>query len=98
MKEPVGLKALSRLLVALSFVLGTYGLEPATLIKVQVRLVEVYASIHDKKGHFVDGLSRKNFEVLEDGKPKQLADVDSPTQSLTCAILLDTTGSMGYAL
>ncbi len=98
MKEPVGLKALSRLLVALSFVLGTYGQEPATVIKVQVRLVEVYASIHDKKGHFVDGLSRENFEVLEDGKPQQIAAFDSTTQSLSCAILLDTTGSMGEAL
>ena len=98
MKEPVGLKALSRLLVALSFVLGTYGQEPATVIKVQVRLVEVYASIHDRKGHFVDGLSRENFEVLEDGKPQQIAAFDSTTQSLSCAILLDTTGSMGEAL
>jgi Ca-activated chloride channel homolog len=98
MKEAVGLKALSRLLVALSFVLGTYGQEPATVIKVQVRLVEVYASIHDKKGHFVDGLSRENFEVLEDGKPQQIAAFDSTTQSLSCAILLDTTGSMGEAL
>jgi Ca-activated chloride channel family protein len=98
MNKPVGLTTLASLLAALSFVLGTYRQEPTTVIKVQVRLVEVYASIHDKKGHFVDGLSRENFEVFEDGKPQPIAAFDSTSQSLSCAILLDTTGSMGEAL
>lgn len=98
MKKSVGLTALVSVLVALSFVLGTHGQEPTTVIKVQVRLVEVYASIHDKKGHFIDGLSRENFEVLEDGKPQEIAAFDSTSQSLSCAILLDTTGSMSEAL
>jgi len=60
--------------------------------------VEVYASIHDQKGHFVDGLNRESFQVLEDGKPQQIAAFDSTSQSLSCAILLDTTGSMNEAL
>ena len=98
MNKPVGLTTLTSLLAALSFVPGTYGQEPTTVIKVQVRLVEVYASIHDKKGHFVDGLSRENFEVFEDGKPQPIAAFDSTSQSLSCAILLDTTGSMSEAL
>ena len=98
MNKPVGFTTLASLLAALSFVLGTYGQEPTTVIKVQVRLVEVYASIHDKKGHFVDGLSRENFEVFEDGKPQPIAAFDSTSQSLSCAILLDTTGSMSEAL
>ena len=98
MKKSVGLKGLSRLLVALSVVVGGYGQEPTTVIRVQVRLVEVYASIHDQKGHFVDGLNRESFQVLEDGKPQQIAAFDSTSQSLSCAILLDTTGSMNEAL
>ena len=98
MTKSIGLRGLSSLLLALWFVFGTYGQDPTTVIKVQVRLVEVYASILDKKGHFVDGLSRENFEVLEDGKPQQIAAFDSTSQSLSCAILLDTTGSMSEAL
>jgi len=98
MKKSVGLKGLSSLLVALWVVVGAYGQEPTTVIKVQVRLVEVYASIHDQKGHFVDGLNRESFQVLEDGKPQQIAAFDSTSQSLSCAILLDTTGSMNEAL
>jgi Ca-activated chloride channel family protein len=98
MKKWVGLERSSSLLVALWIVLGAYSQEPATIIKVQVRLVQVYASIHDQKGHFVDGLSRENFQVLEDEKPQQIAAFDSTSQSLSCAILLDTTGSMNEAL
>jgi VWFA-related protein len=98
MKTSVGLEQFASLLVVLWIVLGAYSQEPATIIKVQVRLVEVYASIHDQKGHFVDGLSRENFQVLEDGKPQQIAAFDSTSQSLSCAILLDTTGSMKEVL
>jgi VWFA-related protein len=98
MKKSVGLERFAGLLVVLWIVLGAYSQEPATIIKVQVRLVEVYASIHDQKGHFVDGLSRENFQVLEDGKPQQIAAFDSTSQSLSCAILLDTTGSMKEVL
>jgi VWFA-related protein len=98
MKKSVGLERFASLLVVLWIVLGAYSQEPATIIKVQVRLVEVYASIHDQKGHFVDGMSRENFQVLEDGKPQQIAAFDSTSQSLSCAILLDTTGSMKEVL
>jgi Ca-activated chloride channel family protein len=98
MKKSVGPKWFSCLLLVFWIVVGAYSQEPTTVIKVQVRLVEVYASIHDHKGHFVDGLSRENFQVLEDGKAQQIAAFDSTSQSLSCAILLDTTGSMNEAL
>src|SRR5215475_5539661 len=87
------------LCVALAFgALPLDGQQNPSAIKVEVRLVEVYASIHDHKGHFVDGLTRDSFEILEDGKPQPIATFDSTSQSLSCAILLDTTGSMNEAL
>lgn len=98
MKKSVCLEGCSRLVVALGIVIAGYSQEPSSIIKVQVRLVEVYASIYDQKGHFVDGLSRENFQVWEDGKPQQIAAFDSTSQSLSCAILLDTTASMNEAL
>lgn len=66
--------------------------------KVNVHLVEVYATIYDHKGRFIDGLGRDNFEVFEDGKPQKIATFEPSTHSLSCAILLDTTGSMAEAL
>lgn len=98
MKKCIGITGFPSLLLALSMVLAAHSQEPTATIKVQVRLVEVYASVHDQKGHFVDGLSRENFQVLEDGKPQQIAAFDSTSQSLSCAVLLDTTGSMNEAL
>lgn len=98
MKRCIGITGFPTLLLALSMVLAAHSQEPTATIKVQVRLVEVYASVHDQKGHFVDGLSRENFQVLEDGKPQQIAAFDSTSQSLSCAVLLDTTGSMNEAL
>src|SRR5258708_772618 len=67
-------------------------------IKVEVRLVEVYATIYDQKGRYVDGLSRDSFKVFDDGKPQEISNFETSSQSLSCAILLDTTGSMSEAL
>src|SRR6516165_10636108 len=98
MKKSLAIYAGFTLLAAWCLASPARNQEQMPAIKVQVRLVEVYASIHDQKGHFVDGLSRESFQVLEDGKPQQIDLFDSTSQSLSCAILLDTTGSMNDAL
>jgi VWFA-related protein len=67
-------------------------------IKVNVRLVEVYATVLDHKGKFVDGLRSDNFQILENGRPQRISIFESNTDALSCAILLDTTGSMREAL
>jgi Ca-activated chloride channel homolog len=67
-------------------------------IKVEVHLVEVYATVYDHKGSFVDGLARDSFQILDDGKSEQITDFETSGQSLSCGILLDTTGSMAEAL
>lgn len=67
-------------------------------IKVNVRLVEVYATVLDHKGKFVDGLQSENFQILENGRPQRISIFESNTDALSCAILLDTTGSMREAL
>lgn len=94
--------ALSGLFAVLGVARAGFGQEPpvasAPAIKMQVRLVEVYATIHDQRGHFVDGLGRDSFEVLDDGRPQRIAAFDSTSESLSCAILLDTTASMSEAL
>jgi Ca-activated chloride channel homolog len=72
--------------------------QSAGVIKVDARLVEVYATIYDHKGRYVDGLSLDSFQILEDGKPQKITNFEATTESLSCAILLDTTGSMAEAL
>lgn len=85
-------------LAAVFTALAAGGQQPASVIKVQVRLVEVYASVYDHKGQYVEGLGRDSFQVFEDGKQQQITGFEADTANLSCALLLDTTGSMGEAL
>jgi Ca-activated chloride channel family protein len=81
------------LLVGLS-----YAQDDSGVLKVNVRLVEVYATVLDHKGHYVDGLGRDSFKVLEDGRPQSIHTFEANSDGISCAILLDTTGSMTEAL
>jgi Ca-activated chloride channel family protein len=72
--------------------------DDAGVFKVNVRLVEVYATVLDHKGHYVDGLSRDSFKVLEDGHPQSIHTFEANSDGISCAILLDTTASMTAAL
>ena len=56
----------------LLIVFDAQGQQPTGVIKVQVRLVEVYASVYDHKGQYVEGLGRESFQVFEDGKQQQI--------------------------
>jgi len=69
------------------------------VIRVDVDLVDVLCSVRDKKGTWAQGLTRDDFEVREDGKPRPLshfsADSDSP---LTVALMVDVSGSVASIL
>jgi len=67
-------------------------------IKVEVRLIEVYATIYDQKGRYVTVSAAIVFRSSMDGMPEEIANFETSGQSLSCAILLDTTGSMAEAL
>jgi Ca-activated chloride channel family protein len=62
--------------------------------RVEARLVQVYASIFDKRGNPLPNLSRDRFQVLDAGQPQSLAVFEGAEEVLSCALLLDTTGSM----
>ncbi len=66
--------------------------------RIDARLVEVYATVVDQRGHFVDGLPQAAFHVLDNGKEQKLKHFESEAQAMHCAVLLDTTGSMTGAL
>jgi Ca-activated chloride channel family protein len=70
----------------------------AAVLHVTAQLVEVPVTVLDSHGHYVDGLDRNEFKVMENGRPQTVKYFESSTDSLSCAILLDTTGSMERAL
>ncbi len=67
------------------------------VFRADARLVEVYATVTDGK-HYIDRLPQDVFEVLEDGRPQQVRAFESHFAGVSCALLLDTTGSMQPAL
>src|SRR5947207_14962094 len=46
--------------------------QPPVTFKVEVNYVEIDANVTDAQGRFVRGLTRDDFQVVEDGKPQAL--------------------------
>jgi Ca-activated chloride channel family protein len=62
------------------------------------RLVEVYATVTDGRGRYIDNLSSDQFTVLDEHDPQRITAFESQGSEVSCALLLDTTGSMQLAL
>jgi VWFA-related protein len=84
------------LLFASSLALLAFGQD--VVFRTETRLVEVYATIHDQHGKYVDGLSSEQFRVLDEGQSQPIVAFESQGSALSCALVLDTTGSMQNTL
>jgi len=60
----------------------------------EVRLVNVYATVRDRKGSPVLDLARDDFILLEDGVPQTLTHFTSAKVPITVALLVDASNSM----
>jgi VWFA-related protein len=69
--------------------------ESSQTLKVQTNLVNVFATVRDKKNGLITDLKQDDFKIYEDGVEQKLAyfskDMNLP---ITLAILIDTSGSM----
>lgn len=70
------------------------GQTPEITFRTEVRVVEVYATVTDQRGRFIDDIPQDRFRVTDNGLPQKLAAFENTAGVLSCAILLDTTGSM----
>lgn len=62
------------------------------------RIVEVYATVTDSRGRYVDDLNAGQFTILEGGETKPLFAFENHTSSVSVALLFDATGSMESTL
>src|SRR5262249_20928737 len=63
-------------------------------IKVDVDVVSLLASVRDKKGALISNLEKKDFTILEDGKPQEIKYFTKETDlPLTIGLLVDVSGS-----
>ena len=67
-------------------------------IGVNVDLVVVHTSVHDKNGNFVAGLKKENFKVYEDGVAQNVASFSQEDVPVSMGILIDTSGSMRHKI
>ncbi len=62
--------------------------------RLQVEAVDLGVAVTDGRGRFVSGLTRDDFEVLEDGAPQEITFFAREAAPLTILVLLDASLSM----
>jgi VWFA-related protein len=73
--------------------------QPVATLKVNVNLVSLYFTVHDKHGALIPHLTKDDFTVLEDKAPQKIKNFTAENdQPLTLGILLDTSGSQQNVL
>jgi len=70
------------------------AVQQAPSFRARVDLVRVNAVVRDRKGRFVRDLSEADFEVLDNGQPRKIADFRHDSGGVTVALLMDVSGSM----
>jgi len=72
---------------------------PSYLEEVNVDLVEFYVAVTDSAGELVRGLTAKDFQLLDRGKPQPIAKFELVENlPLTLGLMIDTSGSMASSL
>jgi Ca-activated chloride channel homolog len=77
---------------------GSVLAQAPAVFRAEARLVEVYATVQDGRGRYLDGLTQDRFQITDDGEVQPLVAFESNASRFSCAILLDTTGSMAAVL
>src|ERR1700722_18973623 len=73
--------------------------QPLETLKVNVNLVSLYFTVHDKRGALIPHLTKDDFTILEDKEPQKIKNFTAENdQPLTLGILLDTSGSQQNVL
>jgi VWFA-related protein len=72
---------------------------PPGQIRVQVNLVNLFATVRDKHKAVITGLKQDDFQVFEDGQPQEITYFSAESNlPITLGILIDTSGSEYYML
>jgi Ca-activated chloride channel homolog len=84
----------------LALVLGNGGAgaqeqtPPVAAFKSSIDMVRVAAVVRDSKGRFVQDLTKRDFEVLDNGQTRPISDLQNDLAGVSVALLFDVSGSM----
>src|SRR5262245_30041656 len=73
---------------------GRSGQENNFTLSLDVQLVPLNVTVLDRKGSFVPGLSKENFQVFENGQLQDISLFNSEDVPLTIGLVVDSSGSM----
>src|SRR5262245_8787112 len=89
--------------MVLTLLLGTHGAKaqgqpqgqpPVASFKSSIDMVRIAAVVRDGKGRFVQDLTARDFEVLDGGQTRPIADLQRDLTGVSVAVLFDVSGSM----
>jgi Ca-activated chloride channel family protein len=69
--------------------------DPGYLLKVNVRLVNIFTNVTDNTGAIVGGLVKEDFALTEDGRPQKISVFERQSElPLSLVLAIDTSGSV----
>jgi Ca-activated chloride channel family protein len=85
--------AVAAALLAAAVPLFAHGQQQPPTFRAGTKVVSMYATVTEE-GRLVPGLTREDFEILDDDKPQQVTIFSNEVQPITVIVMLDTSGSM----
>lgn len=93
------IRAILSYLCIVSLAGGLAFAAPPGQIRVQVNIVNLFATVRDKHKAIITGLKQDDFQVYEDGQPQEITYFSAESNlPITLGILLDTSGSEYFML
>jgi len=68
--------------------------QPAATISVDVELVELHATVRDRKGRFVSGLEKQDFHAYENDQPQTIELLQHEDLPVAVGLVVDNSSSM----
>jgi len=68
------------------------------VLRVDTELVTIPVKISDRKGKFIGGLTKADFQVFEDNSPQEIAYFSNEQQPFTVALILDMSYSTTFKI
>jgi VWFA-related protein len=88
-KHRFSTKTLALIVFSLLALLVGAVIEARSQIRVNSEVVVVPVTVRDADGEFVNGLTKDDFTVLEDGKVQEISSFDNEPQPMSAAIVID---------
>jgi len=73
---------------------GAPGSQDRATFKSAASTVHIYATVQGKDGRLLTNLTRDDFEVLDNNRPRPITVFDNTPQDITVAVMFDMSGSM----